>query len=291
MTPPNPHAEARLALARKLGAGYAANPKAAVVMASGSSGRGSADRFSDLELDVYWREPPTAEERRHAALAGGAEAVEVYPYEEEEWAEDLRVGDFHIGTSTFLVRTMEKYIGLVATARDGAPLAQIRLSALLHARLLSGDAALVESWRERAAAYPDHLAGVMLRLNLGFEGFGAAEDALAARDDVVLLYDTVTRVERQVLGALLGLNRVYLPNPGFKHVAELIDEFTHKPADLLARLKSAYRLPPAEGVAALHGVIADVFDLVDRHARGFDTRPYRERVAQRRPVWDNLPAG
>ncbi|MCC7361957.1 MAG: hypothetical protein IT317_20905 [Anaerolineales bacterium] len=290
MTSPNPHAEARLALAHQLGAGYAANTKAAVVLVSGSTGRGTADKYSDLELDVYWREPPTADERRQAALAGGAQAVEVYPYEEDEWAEDIRIGDFHIGTSTFLVRTMEKYLGQVTAAPDGAPLAQIRLSALLHARLLAGDAALVERWRACAAAYPDHLAEVMLRQNLVFAGFGEAEDALAARDDVVLLYDTLTRVERQVLGALLGLNRVYLPNPGFKHAAELIDAFTHKPADLWARLKAAYRLPPVEGVAALHGVIAEVFDLVDRHARGFDTRPYRERLARRRPVWDTLPA-
>lgn len=285
---PSSHAADRLELARKVGAGYAANPKAAVVMVSGSTGRGAADEYSDLELDVYWREPPTAEERRAAALAGGADTVEVYPYEDNEWAEDILVGDFRVGTSTFLVRTMESYLGQVAVAGDGAPLAQIRLSAVLHGQLLHGDESLLASWRERAAAYPDHLRRVMLRQNLGFEGFGAAEDALAARDDVVLLYDTLTRVARQVLGALLGLNQLYLPNPGFKRAAELIDEMTIKPPDLLARLKSAYRLPPVEGVAALHAVIAEVFDLVDRHVPGFDTRPYRERVAQRRPVW-NLP--
>jgi hypothetical protein len=286
--PPNPYAAARLALARKLGAGYAANPKAAVVMAAGSTGRGTADRYSDLELDVYWNEPPTAEERRHAALTGGADEVFAHPYEEDEWAEDIRVGDFHVGTSTFLVRTMEQYIAEVETTQDGAPLAQMRLHSVLHAQTLFGDEALVASWRERAAAYPAHLRGVMLRQNLGFEGFGAAEDAMAARDDVVLLYDTVTHVERQVLGALLGLNQIYLPNPGFKHVAEIIDEMAVKPPDLLARLRSAYRLPPVQGVAALHGVIADVFDLVDAHGPGLDTRPYRERVAQRRPVWDNV---
>lgn len=285
---PNPHAAARLDLARKLGAGYAANPKAAVVMASGSTGRGTADEYSDLELDVYWREPPTAEERRQAVLAGGATVIEMYPYEEDEWAEELGVGDFRIGTSTFLVRTMEKYIGQVVTARDGAPLAQIRLYAVLHAQTLFGDEGLVATWRERAADYPPQLARVMLQQNLDFYGFGEAEDVMAARDDVVLLYNTMNHVERQVLGALLGVNRIYLPNPSFKHAAELIDEMQFKPPDLLARLKSAYRLPPVEGVAALHSVIADVFDLVDRHVRGFDTRPYRARVQQRRPVWNVL---
>lgn len=281
----NPHVSARLELARRLGAGYAKNPKAALVLASGSTGRGTADQFSDLELDVYWHEPPTGDERRAAALAGGADSVDLFPYEEEEWAEDIRMGDFKVGTSTFLVSTMERYLGQVCvTAGDPAPLAQMRLYEILHAEMLYGDGRLLASWRERAAEYPPTLARTMLRQNLNFEGFGYDEDVMAARDDVILLYTTFSSVARQVLGALLAVNKIYLPNPNFKHVAEIIGEMAHTPPDLLARLKSAYRLPPAEGVLALHGVIADVFDLVDRHLPGFDTAPYRAHMARRRPV-------
>lgn len=282
---PNPHADARLVLARKLGAGYAANPKAALVLAVGSAGRGTADAYSSLALDVYWREPPTAEERRQAALAGGAEAVEVLPYEDEAWAEAITLQGLRVATSTYLVRTVERYLGQVAVGGDPATRAQMRLSAILHAQFLAGSEALLADWRERAADYPPQLARTMLHQNLSFDGFGGIEDALAARDDVVLLYDTCTRVAQQVLGALLGVNRLYRPNLGFKHVAELVEEMGDKPPDLLARLKSVYRLPPAEGVAALHSLIADVFDLVDARVPGFDTRPYRERMQQRRPRW------
>lgn len=62
----------------------------------------------------------------------------------------------------------------------------------------------------------------MLRENLHFEDFGYAEDMLAARDDQLCLYNIFYRVERQVLGALLGLNRIYLPDPGFKSMDEII---------------------------------------------------------------------
>jgi hypothetical protein len=101
-----------------------------------------------------------------------------------------------------------------------------------------------------------------------------------------LLYDAIGKVTRQVLGALLAVNGIYLPNPDFKHVDELIAEMRHKPPDLSARLKSAYRLPPVEGVLALHGVVSDVLDLVDRHVPGFATWRYRERVRQRRAIWE-----
>lgn len=284
--PPTPQAAARLEIARKLGAGWAANPKTALVMAAGSTGRGTADSYSDVQLDIYWREPPTADERRQAALAGGAETVEVFPYEGDKWSAAITIQGLPARTRTFLIRQVEAYLGQVGVSGDVATLAQIRLYAIQHAQFLYGSESLLADWRERAADYPPQLARTMLNQNLTFDGFGGPEDALAARDDVVLLYDTLTRVSRQVLGALLGVNRVYLPNPDYKYVAELIDEMQFKPPDLLARLKSAYRLPPAEGVAVLHSVIAEVFDLVDRHVRGFDTSPYRARVAQRQPLWN-----
>ncbi|MCC6192771.1 MAG: hypothetical protein IT318_27440 [Anaerolineales bacterium] len=76
-SPANPHAAARLALARRIEAAHSQKPMA-VVIASGLTGRGTAGEHSDLELDFYWREPPTAAERRAAVAAGGAEAAALH---------------------------------------------------------------------------------------------------------------------------------------------------------------------------------------------------------------------
>jgi hypothetical protein len=279
----------RLDLARRLGASYAAQPKAAVVMAAGSTGRGTADHYSDLELDVYWHTPPTDDERRAAATGAGAELLELYPYEEDEWAEELSAGGFHVGTSTFLVATMERYLHQVLVEHVPDPLAQMRLYSVLNAQLLYGDEALVVAWRARAAAYPRELTVAVLRQNLVFDGLGYAEDMLAAREELHLLYEMISRVQRQVLGALLGLNRQYLPNPGYKGWAELIAGLRLVPPDLLRRFKAAYGAPPPEAVADTHAIINAVFDLVDAHVPEVDTRPYRAKAAQRRGVWDRPP--
>ena len=278
----------RFALAQQLAKAYAANPKAQVVMAAGSTGRGSADRYSDLEIDIYWSAPPTDAERRAAVAGGGGILLSLFDYEEDEWAEEISIGGFHIGTSTFLVETMEAYLTEVLHEYSTAPLPQMRLYSLQHAIPLVG-AGLVERWRSRAAAYPTALAHAMLREHLVFEGFGYAEEMLATRDDMLALADIFCRVERQVLGALLGLNRLYLPNPTYKGMDELISEMRFSPPNLSARLKHAFRLPPLEGVQLLHSVIADIFALVEAHMPEFDTRPYREKVRQRRGVWDHAP--
>lgn len=86
----------RFALAQQIAKGYAANPKAQVIMVAGSTGRGSADRYSDLEIDVYWSAPPTDAERRAAAEGSGGVLLSLYDYEEDEWAEEISVGGFHM---------------------------------------------------------------------------------------------------------------------------------------------------------------------------------------------------
>src|SRR6185436_1762561 len=89
----------RFALGERIGRAYAANPKVRAVQVAGSTGRGTADRYSDLEIDVYWSAPPTDEDRRDAVERHGGTLLELFPYEEDEWAEEISIGGFHVGTS------------------------------------------------------------------------------------------------------------------------------------------------------------------------------------------------
>jgi hypothetical protein len=277
----------RFALAQQICKAYAANPKTQVVMVAGSTGRGTADRYSDLEIDVYYAAPPTEEERRATAERSGGILLDL-DEGDDEWAEEISVGGFHIGTSTFLVETMERYLTAVLENYSIDSLAQIRLYSLLHARTLLGEP-LVSQWRTRASVYPAPLVHAMLRENLEFVGFGYAEEMLAARDDLLCLYDIFCGVERQILGALLGLNRIYLPNPGFKNMDEIIAEMFITPANLSLRLKQAFHLPSIDGVQHLHALIEDIFTLVEMNVPQFDTASYREHMRQRRGALDYPP--
>jgi hypothetical protein len=46
---------------------------------------------------------------------------------------------------------------------------------------------------------------------------------------------------------------------------------------------------PFEGVQLLHGVIEDLFAIVETSQPAFDTTPYREKIWQSRGVWDQPP--
>jgi hypothetical protein len=78
-------------------------------MVAGSVGGGSADRYSDIEVDVYYSEPPN-EAERIAAVEGFGGAVERLGEDAEEWEEQFSISGLHAHTSTFLVATMERYL-------------------------------------------------------------------------------------------------------------------------------------------------------------------------------------
>src|SRR5260370_38885346 len=58
----------RYGLAQQIASHAHANPKVAAVLVEGSVARGDADRFSDLDLAVFWAEPPTVQERRDIVI-------------------------------------------------------------------------------------------------------------------------------------------------------------------------------------------------------------------------------
>jgi hypothetical protein len=280
----------RFALAKKIAASYARNPNTQVVMIAGSVGRGCADRYSDIEVDVYYTEPPT-EAERIAAVEGCGGVLEKLDQDDDEWEEQMSIGGFHAASSTFLVSTMERYLAEVVDQCLLAPPAQVRLYSVQQAAPVKGEAQ-IERWRAKAAVYPDGLVYAMLAEYLPFHGFWYAEEMLAARDDLLLLYDIFVRVERQILGALLGLNRLYLPTPDhMKWMDEMIAEMRLKPDDLSARLKQAFRIEPIQGVRLLKEIIAETLALVEAHLPGFDTTPYRAKFGRQRGVWDAPPPG
>ncbi|MGN6752015.1 MAG: hypothetical protein ACTHJJ_05625, partial [Intrasporangium sp.] len=65
----------RVAIARKAVPAYAADEAVVASLVAGSVARGRADALSDIELDVYWAQPPTVTQREAAIEGAGWERV------------------------------------------------------------------------------------------------------------------------------------------------------------------------------------------------------------------------
>jgi hypothetical protein len=287
----------RHAFAQPLASIYAANPQVAAVLLGGSTARGHADRYSDIELGVFWHQPPTDADRQAAANAINGDLVGLYPYDpvEEVWCDDYTLGRAHPDqpksgilvevvhyTTDFFNRTLDAVLqnynpdalkqNLIAGVVDGIP---------LH------NAELIQDWKARAAIYPEGLALAVVNQSILIDHFWRWEMLLARGGNLMLLYQSFTRIEQQLLHVLLGLNRVYYF--GFKWLDVVSDRLAQKPANLLRRLQLVYELAPAEGARELAELVEETYDLVELALPQIDIARLRGYFRYQRPIWDHAP--
>jgi hypothetical protein len=245
------------------------------VTVTGSVARGWADNHSGLEIDIFWRETPTEAERRASLASLEANSVRSRPSRNEGWSEEGYVKSIKIELSQFLVETIECCLADVVEHYDTNPDKQILIASIQHSLPLHGSA-LVEAWQARTAHYPAELARATVKRNLQFNGYWSIREVLVERDDLLLLYDLYCQVERQLLGILFGLNRLYLHNPGGKWLDRLVQEMEIIPPGLVVRLKQVFRLAPRSGVRLLQELIDETLSLVETHMPEVDTREARQ---------------
>ncbi len=272
----------RLELAEQMAGLYAQNAKVAAVVVAGSVGHGRADAYADIELDVFWHEPPTDADRRQPIQQLNAEIIEFWPLEDDEWSEDYLVGPMQCDISNFLESTIDRYIADVLVG-DTAVLKQCRLAGLRHGVGVYGREQVAQ-WQAQISPYPDALRRAMVAENLSFPALGIwyMRDVLAARQDWLMLADVLVRMQRRIMGALLGLNGLYLAHPGFKWLNETIADMVLTPPDLATRLQYISFVTPAAAIEPLHQLIEETIALAEQELPDLDFSGARRAIGRRR---------
>jgi hypothetical protein len=283
----NVHAAWRLALAELAARAYAANEKLAALTVAGSVGTGLADRFSDLELDCYWFDPPGDLDRSGPVhvLGGELEVLWDYDHDEEEWSDDYRLGDLEVTVSSFLVSTIDRFIEDVVLRTDTDPVRHMRLAALQRSRPLHGPE-LITAWRGRAV-YPDKLVVAMVERSLGpdvLRGWGTRH-ALAGRGDELAVHDLLIRAGHAVFGAVLALNGIYSPHRMIKWQSHLISELDVMPEHFAERLRLLGTSGNAQALREAETLLADTVQLV-RARTDADISSFCEELSKRRRAVD-----
>ena len=277
----------RSTLAQQIAPHYHANPKVRAVALAGSVTLGYADRSSDIDLSVFWAEPPTGKERRDIIKRAGKGGRSRFPFHGNAggWSEEFEVGGVAIDVRHMTVETTERTLADVLKRADPSLAKQQHLATLLSALLLSGSSVLTQ-WQQQALVYPHELGVAMVRTHLKFPPRWEQE-RLAERNEWLLLYDSLCLVEKHLLLVLLGLNRLYYP--GFRRVDRLMEQMPIAPLHLVSRFKQVFDIVSIDARASvyqLHDLIEETFRLVEMHLREVDTAQARARFAEPRQVWE-----
>lgn len=275
----NHESEWRLEKGKQIAALYAKNPKLRALVVAGSVGRGWADEWSDIELDLFWNAPPTDGDRKNVIEAANGTIEYYFPLEGDEWSDAYFVEGLKFEISSFLVSTLDKYIADVIEQNDDEMEKQLRLAALQNSIPLHGDD-LIEQWRAKIA-YPDALAEKIIRDNIDFGGWNSVEFAIA-RGDLLMAYDLMTKTQKQVMSVLLALNRTYMGHPRGKWLQHFADGMQYKPARLAERMLYALREGNEQGARAMDRVIEETFALVEQQFPQIDLTEIKRDVRFRR---------
>jgi hypothetical protein len=277
----------RRALGERIAAAYAERPNAAAVILAGSVGRGTADAFSDIEIDVFWKSTPSEEDFLTPIATVGGDLL-YRASDENEWADGFFIEGIKVDTSQFLVSTTERWLHEVVDNADTEVEKQLLIAAIQHAIPLHGDE-LVERWRTHAAHYPDALVHATLEEHLRFRARFMLT-MFAERNDTLLLYHGLVDETQLLMKVLMGLNRLYIPHPYFKWMDWQIGQMQIAPPNLAARLRHVLRDEPQAAVGLMHQLIEETFDLIDQHT-SFDTQAARAEFNGKRSQEPNtVPA-
>ncbi len=128
----------RQALAERISAVYARDPKVSVVLLGGSAAGGYADKYSDLELLVFWAQAPSDEERASAIEGAGGKIWRLHPYAEGEWSDEYHIGGVKVDGSNFTVETAERFLADVVERFETSFDKQVLISTTLRGISLRG---------------------------------------------------------------------------------------------------------------------------------------------------------
>jgi hypothetical protein len=238
---------------------YAALDGVDAVMLGGSTARGDADRWSDVEDGVFWHRPPTPEER----LAVAAD-VRLVNLDGPPWDDQLDLGGLMVEVAHTLTQTVEAALDdlLLAGKPDGEVMQLAQ--GIVDGREVSGPRAeLVAGWQERVATYPRDLAVAVVRYNGNIEKFWRWQ-MFFERGNPLLVAREFVRMTNQLLNVLYALNGRYSGHVlAFKRLDAL--ELRLAPPSLADRLRAVFDQPAPAGAQTLHDLIEETFDLVERH--------------------------
>lgn len=287
----------RRAIADHLAAIYAHNPHIAAVLLGGSTARGHADQYSDIELGIFWYQPPTDEERRAVIELAEGDLIRLYPYDaqEEVWADDFMMGRvaldqlqsgvlIEVGhyTVDFMNRTLES----VLHHHDPDELKHNLISGVIDGVGLHNQA-LIQQWQHQAYPYPDALTVAVINRHALIDHFWGWEMFLHRQHNLMLLYYAFSQVQMKVLHVLLGLNHIYYF--GFKWIDVVVHRLSIAPVNLSDRLRQVYQTEPAEGARQLTALVEETYDLVEQHVPQVDVDRLRRIFRYRRPFWEQPP--
>jgi hypothetical protein len=248
------------------------------VLLTGSVSLSRCDAASDVDMSIYYRELPAAEELEALVEAAKATGGGLYSMDQDagmacySFIDGVKVDTGH-GRTADIAALVE---GFAVEPKLDDTNTFIITSGIVQGAGLYG-AALIAGWQRRLAELPQSFGRSLVERYMRFAPTAVLREMGAARGDYPFVYELMVDQARNLLYTLCGLNR-RIPPGKVKGMELTLERLALAPRDVVARARHMWVLPPIDGVAELYGLIGDTLDLVDAHMPEVSTARVRERL-------------
>lgn len=269
-------------LAEKVSEVYAQNSKIEAVLLGGSVSRKWNDEHSDIELFLFWKEPPTNEDRKNPIQTVKGKIIDFHPFEDEEWSETYVAHGVKFEISSFLTSTIKKILNAVVVDFD-IDFDKQCLAAAVHDGIPLYGINLLTELKNKVKDYPKELSIEMIKKHIDFGNRWNNRDALLERQDWLMLYSVIVSVQTNLMAILFGLNRQYVHHPAFKWQRRSLETMTKIPKDAYQRLSSILLGHPRDGINEMEKIIEEVFQLITNEYPLLNLSDARDKALFLRP--------
>lgn len=274
----NPEQEKRYRSAERIAELCREHLGAKVALITGSVAKGRADAASDVDMTVYYDVPPTMQglEKVRAIVGGSDRIFTLGDLDEGDFAEFYYVDGIKHDIVHGQPSSLERDLADVLEKHQAESPYQKILSGLLDSKAFYGQE-ILDRWQAMARNYPDGLAVNMIKLHLGFPPLWILTSMGSDRDDWMVYYEFLMKTCTNVMGVLMGLNKLYHWGE-YKHAAQLAEQMRIKPDRVVERINFALRGDPREATDDMTNLVQDVLELVELHRPEIDTSATRRRL-------------
>ncbi|MBE9168511.1 hypothetical protein IQ238_13660 [Pleurocapsales cyanobacterium LEGE 06147] len=276
-----------LKIARQVAKTYGAHPQAKAAMVTGSVAEGMCDRYSDIDMSIYYEKLPSQEELETARQQNqGSERIWILGDRNQGgFAEAYFVNGVECQVGHVTIATWERDMATVLEQLDITSWVQKALSGLLICIPLHGEE-LIQKWKTEAANYPDALARATIEKHLQFFSiWGLPADYFITRDATLFKYQILVEAAQNILGVLAGLNRLYYSTFQFKRMSRFIEQMNIAPKNLSARLDNLFHAQSPTTANQLKEIVQEIVNLVELHVPQIDTSQVRQKLARHKQAW------
>ncbi|MGE0174676.1 MAG: hypothetical protein AB7T49_17930 [Oligoflexales bacterium] len=269
---------ARISLASRISAYYLPNEKIESIAVSGSTARGGVDDWSDLELAVFWRDPPTMEDRDiPLSKMKAVVSRQITPKNEFLWGVDNFVlGQFPIDVVHNMSTVFQKTLCEIVPKKIVEPKKQELAYISQSFEPIFGHLSL-EKLKLSLGGFSSEYQQCVLE-QIKFPTIGVIRTS-AARGDFMHVYRNLLQGNTEILKVLCAVNGMFYP--GEKRTRWLLNQFEISPANLEEKMMSLMRGDLLESCELLHTLFEETINIVAANTE-FDVQPFRAALTRSR---------